>query len=131
MSHGAASVRRWSYVVLVLMTLTLALIAVASCAMGVQVAAARRVNIAGITTAFVTGTLTSLAESLMSRAPSGVAPRAVIVSALVAGALCSSLLLHLAPVWAGALPPVFMLLALVTVATRLRDLTWQRRRRLR
>ncbi|MFJ2030963.1 YoaK family protein [Streptosporangium sp. NPDC087985] len=103
--------------------LTLALIAVASCAMGMQVAAARRVNIAGITTAFVTGTLTSLTESLVSRAPAGIAPRAVIVLALVAGALCSSLLLHLAPVWAGALPPVFVLLALVTVATRLRDLT--------
>ncbi|WP_406317751.1 DUF1275 domain-containing protein [Streptosporangium sp. NBC_01639] len=102
--------------------LTLVLIAVASCAMGLQVAAARRINIAGITTAFVTGTLTSLVESSVSRGSTDLARRAVIVTALVTGALCSSLLLHLAPAWAGALPPVFLLLALVTIASRLRDL---------
>ncbi|WP_326820799.1 YoaK family protein [Streptosporangium sp. NBC_01756] len=98
------------------------LIALASCAMGLQVAAARRVGIAGISTAFVTGTLTSMVGSLVLREPAEAACHAVIVSALAVGALCSSLLLHLAPAWAGALPPVFLLLALVTVTSRLRDL---------
>lgn len=98
--------------------LTLVFIAMASCAMGIQAAAAHRVSIAGITTTFVTGTLTALAESLVSR-NGDVAHRAVIVLALVCGALCSSLLLHFARVWAAAVPLVFMFAALMIVMTRL------------
>ncbi|MDP9861229.1 MULTISPECIES: YoaK family protein [Streptosporangium] len=95
---------------------TLPLIAVASCAMGLQAAAARRVDVAGITATFVTGTLTSLMRSLAGRSTVDAAHRAVVVLALVAGALCAALLLRLAPLCAGALPLLFTLLALATVA---------------
>jgi uncharacterized membrane protein YoaK (UPF0700 family) len=98
--------------------LTLVFIAMASCAMGIQAAAARRVSIAGITTTFVTGTLTALAESLASR-NGGIAHRAVIVLALVCGALSASLLLHFARVWAASVPLAFMVVALIIVMTRL------------
>ncbi|SFJ80639.1 Uncharacterized membrane protein YoaK, UPF0700 family [Streptosporangium canum] len=101
-------------------TSTLLLIAVASCAMGLQAAAARRVNVDGITTTFVTGTLTSLLQSLASRRTADALRRAVIVLALAAGALCASLVVHLAPLWAGAVPLLFTILAPVTVVTRLR-----------
>ncbi|MDP9845818.1 YoaK family protein [Streptosporangium lutulentum] len=100
-------------------SLMLVLIALGSFAMGIQAAAARRVDIAGITTTFVTGTLTALAESLASRNSSHIAHRAGIVLALVCGALCASLLLHVARLWAAAVPLVFMLTALAIVMTGL------------
>ncbi|MFF5206270.1 YoaK family protein [Streptosporangium sp. NPDC000396] len=98
----------------------LMLIGVASCAMGLQSAAARRVDLAGITTTFVTGTLTSLFETLASGRFTDTGHRAAVVAALVLGALCASLLLRFAQPWAGAVAPAFTLLALITVATRVR-----------
>lgn len=93
----------------------LALIGAGSCAMGMQAAAARRVNLAGITATFVTGTLTALFETSASGWSADNRRRAAIVVALVLGALCASLLLRFAPPWAGVVAPVFTLLALVVV----------------
>ncbi|GAA3412768.1 YoaK family protein [Streptosporangium vulgare] len=93
----------------------LALIGAGSCAMGMQAAAARRVNLAGITATFVTGTLTALFETSASGWSTDNRRRAAIVVALVLGALCASLLLRFAPPWAGVAAPVFTLLALVVV----------------
>ncbi|MEU8202288.1 YoaK family protein [Streptosporangium sp. NPDC049046] len=90
----------------------LALIGVGSCAMGMQAAAARRVDLAGITATFVTGTLTSLFESSASGWSTDNRRRVAIVVALVLGALCASLLLRFAPPWAGVVAPAFTLLAL-------------------
>ncbi|MEU4403929.1 YoaK family protein [Streptosporangium sp. NPDC023963] len=101
----------------------LALIGAGSCAMGMQAAAARRVNLAGITATFVTGTLTSLFETSASGGSTWSTDnrrRAAIVVALVLGALCASLLLRLAPPWAGAVAPVCTLLALVVVHPHVR-----------
>ncbi|MEU4533435.1 YoaK family protein [Streptosporangium sp. NPDC023825] len=93
----------------------LALIGAGSCAMGMQAAAARRVNLAGITATFVTGTLTSLFETSASGWSTDNRCRAAIVVALVLGALCASLLLRFAPPWADAVAPVCTLLALFVV----------------
>ncbi len=83
--------------------------------MGTQAAAARRVNLAGITATFVTGTLTSLFETSAWGWSTDNRRRAAIVVALVLGALCASLLLRFAPPWAGVVAPVCTLLALIVV----------------
>ncbi|MEU8383835.1 YoaK family protein [Streptosporangium sp. NPDC048865] len=90
----------------------LALIGAGSCAMGMQAAAARRVDLAGITATFVTGTLTSLFETSGSGWSTDNRRRAAVIVALVLGALCASLLLRFAPPWAAAIAPAFTLLAL-------------------
>ncbi|MER5648372.1 YoaK family protein [Streptosporangium sp. NPDC002524] len=93
----------------------LALIGAGSCAMGMQAAAARRVDLAGITATFVTGTLTALFETSGPGWSTDNRRRTAIVVALVLGALCASLLLRFAPPWAGVAAPVFTLLALAVV----------------
>ncbi|MEU3162766.1 YoaK family protein [Streptosporangium sp. NPDC006930] len=90
----------------------LALIGAGSCAMGMQAAAARRVGLAGVTTTFVTGTLTSLFETSVSGRSTDNRRRAAVIVALVLGALCASLLLRFAPPWAAVIAPAFTLLAL-------------------
>ncbi|WP_440071134.1 YoaK family protein [Streptosporangium sp. OZ121] len=106
----------------------LALIGTGSCAMGMQAAAARRVNLAGITATFVTGTLTSLFETSASGWSTDNRRRAAIVVALVLGALCASLLLRFAPPWAGVVAPACTFLALVVVHPYVRGARFRGRR---
>ncbi|WBB58339.1 YoaK family protein [Streptomyces sp. WMMC500] len=81
------------------------LIAASATAMGVQTAAARGLDRAGITTTFVTGTLTSLVSGLAQGDRRHAALRTAILTALLAGGLIGGVLLAYAP-RAAALPPL-------------------------
>ncbi|HEX3750585.1 MAG TPA: YoaK family protein [Streptosporangiaceae bacterium] len=97
----------------------LLLIALATIAMGLQSAVVVVLNISGVGTTYLTGTLTSLIDSLASPGPErGTAQRreanrrrAVALAALVAGALLAGLLISAAPRVVPAIP----LAALATV----------------
>ena len=99
----------------------LVLIALATIAMGLQSAVVVVLNISGVGTTYLTGTLTSLIDSLASPGPErGTAQRrqanlrrAVALAALVAGALLAGLLISAAPAAVPAIP----LAALVIVLT--------------
>lgn len=95
-----------------------ALVALSALAMGVQTACARRVALAGITTTFVTGTLTSIAESAAHGSARHVPRRLAVLLALVVGALAGALLLRSAPIAAAVLPTALVALTLV-LGTRL------------
>lgn len=95
-----------------------ALVALSALAMGVQTACARRVALAGITTTFVTGTLTSIAESAAHGSARHVPRRLAVLLALVVGALAGALLLRYAPITAAVLPAALVALTLV-LGTRL------------
>ncbi|GAA2692695.1 YoaK family protein [Streptomyces aculeolatus] len=73
------------------------LIAASATAMGVQTAAARGLDRAGITTTFVTGTLTSLISGLAQGDRKHAGLRTAILAALLAGGLVGGLLLAYAP----------------------------------
>ncbi|MGW2767757.1 YoaK family protein [Streptomyces sp. NPDC001275] len=95
------------------------MVAVSAAAMGMQTAAARRLAQAGITTTFVTGTLTSVAESLSHGSTKNVLRRCATLLALVAGALAAAAALHLVPVLAAAIAPLLVLITLVVACLRL------------
>jgi len=97
----------------------LGLVALSGAAMGLQTAAARRLAKAGITTTFVTGTLTSVAESLSAGSTRDVLRRCCVLAGLVAGALAGALLMRLAPVAAAVLAPVLVLVTLLAAGRRL------------
>lgn len=73
------------------------LIAASATAMGVQTAAARGLDRAGITTTFVTGTLTSLISGLAQGDRRHAGLRTAVLAALLAGGLVGGLLLAYTP----------------------------------
>lgn len=82
------------------------LIALSSVAMAAQTAVARRVEVeSGVTTTYVTGTLTSIMRDWADHTPQAWVTRVGVVIALVAGALSGSLLIGVSD-WLGALLPV-------------------------
>ncbi|MYW05033.1 YoaK family protein [Streptomyces sp. SID3343] len=95
------------------------LVALSAAAMGMQTAAARRLAKAGITTTFVTGTLSSVAESLSAGSTKDVARRCAVLLALIAGALVGAVALRYAPVSAAAVAPVLVLATLALAYLRL------------
>lgn len=94
------------------------LVAVSALAMGIQTACARRVAVAGITTTFVTGTLTAMAESAASGSARHLVRRLCVLLALVLGALGGAFALSRQPTAAAAIAPVLVAIALL-LATRL------------
>ncbi|MFI6284033.1 DUF1275 family protein [Streptomyces sp. NPDC051018] len=89
------------------------LVSVSALAMGVQTACARRVALAGITTTFVTGTLTSMAESAAAGSAHHLLRRLGVLLALVAGALGGALALSSHPAAAAAIAPALVAVTLV------------------
>src|SRR5207344_3184624 len=95
---------------------TYLLIAIAAVAMGLQSSAAGHVGIGGVSTAYITGTLSALASQLTQR-PARVREavlRAGIVLAYLGGAAAGAGLRMLAPSVAGWLPPVGLAAAVLT-----------------
>jgi uncharacterized membrane protein YoaK (UPF0700 family) len=97
-------------------------IALAAVAMGIQSAAARRLDILGVATTFVTGTLTSLISLIVRH---GVLPSAsghgkrflaAVWGVYVAGAMAAGAAIQLAPAFA-LLVPAVLVAAVVTIAT--------------
>jgi uncharacterized membrane protein YoaK (UPF0700 family) len=86
------------------------LIVLSSLAMGVQTAAVRQLkSTSGITTTFVTGTLTSLMEGEARGKRGGNASRVAVVLALVMGALLGAIALKVVPKVAPTLAPLAVL----------------------
>ena len=81
------------------------LIALSAFAMAAQTAAARRFEAhSGVSTTYVTGTITNFIGDFADRRPQDVWTRLGAILALVAGALCGSLLIGVAPALGAALP---------------------------
>jgi uncharacterized membrane protein YoaK (UPF0700 family) len=96
-----------------------ALIALSTIAMGCQTAVARRIDGAsGVTTTYVTGTITSLMADAADRKPQPVGIRLGVIAALVLGALGGALLCRIDPLYAAGLPIVPAVAAAVLTATR-------------
>ena len=104
------------------------LIALATMAMGLQSAVVVVLDISGVGTTYLTGTLTSLLDSLASPGEErGTAKRrqanlrrAFALSALVVGALLAGLLISAAPAAVPAIPLVTLATVLTIGVTRLR-----------
>lgn len=94
------------------------LVALSAVAMGGQTAVSRRVQTrSGITTTFVTGTLTNLMASFADRDTDDRGIRTAVILALVAGALYGSLLVGVNPALGAAspLPPALVGLILLAI----------------
>lgn len=82
-----------------------ALIALSTVAMACQTAVAKRIDIAsGVTTTYVTGTITSLMADFADRKSQPVGTRLAVIGALVLGALGSAMLIRADPLFGAALP---------------------------
>ncbi|GHE46004.1 hypothetical protein GCM10017673_54990 [Streptosporangium violaceochromogenes] len=94
------------------------LVVLSSTAMGVQTAAARRLAVDGITTTFVTGTLTSMMGALATGTREAAGLRAAVIAGLAAGAGAAGVLFHPAPLAAAAIGPLVVaaVIAAVVVA---------------
>jgi uncharacterized membrane protein YoaK (UPF0700 family) len=97
-------------------TATYLLIAIAAAAMGLQSSAAGRLGIGGVSTAYITGTLSALAGQLTRRPARWreAALRAGIVLAYLGGAVAAAALRTVSATAAGWLPPAGLAAAVVT-----------------
>lgn len=102
-------------------TLEAVLVGLSALAMGLQSGAVARLRVSGVTTTYVTGTLTGLmgALALGSGERRDLVRRAVVLVALLAGAACSALLLKGAREAAPALQLGVTLLVIATALYRL------------
>jgi len=87
-------------------TVTIAiLIGLSTIAMACQTAVAKRIDVkSGVTTTYVTGTLTSIMADIADRKPQELSTRVGVIVALVIGALGGSLLVGIDPALGAALP---------------------------
>lgn len=93
------------------------MIALSAAALGTQTVLAKRISGAsGVTTTFVTGTLTSLVEELAARRPGVRLVQLLVVLAVLAGAVAGTALVHAAPLVVPLLPLVTTGSALVVLA---------------
>ncbi|SMG44871.1 Uncharacterized membrane protein YoaK, UPF0700 family [Agreia pratensis] len=99
-------------------------VALASAALALQTVAARRLSDrSGVTTTYVTGTLTSTMESLAERSSTGQVIRVVSILMLPLGAVCETVVIASAK-WAGPILPLAVALAAaaaVVIAGRVRS----------
>lgn len=99
------------------MAVLLPLIALSTVAMAGQTVIARRVQArSGVTTTYVTGTLTNLMADFADRKAQDWPVRIAVILALVAGALADSMLMAVGTTLAAALPLVATAVALVILA---------------
>lgn len=101
-------------------TTVVALIALSTIAMACQTAVAKRIDGAsGVTTTYVTGTITSLMADAADRKPQPVGIRLGVIAALVLGALSGAVLIHTDPLYGAGLPilPALAAAALTSTTT--------------
>ena len=92
------------------------LVALSAVAMGLQTVATKRLSAGpGITTTFVTGTLTGLIQDLAERRTGGRLVRAAVVASLTVGALTGALAIAWHPELGPIVPSAFIWLALILV----------------
>ena len=101
----------------------LGLLALAGLAMGVQSATARQLAVRGVSTTFVTGTLTTLVSDLVTLAgpPGGWSLNAGVLAALLAGAVVGGVTEVHAPSVAAALPAAVVLIVVVAAVVGFRE----------
>ena len=88
-------------------------------ALGIQSSAVRRFGVAGLSTTYLTGTLTALVGALTSREESaGLRHSAALLAGLVSGAAAGAMLCRQAPAWV----PVLLLSTLLVVLVSVRPL---------
>jgi uncharacterized membrane protein YoaK (UPF0700 family) len=93
-------------------TVELALLAIAAGALGIQSSAVQRFGVPGLSSTYLTGTLTSLISAVAARRPwAAMRPQAEILLALIAGAAAGAVVVDVAP-W---LSPVLLVLPLAGV----------------
>jgi uncharacterized membrane protein YoaK (UPF0700 family) len=97
------------------------LVGLSALAMGLQGGAVARLGVAGVTTTYVTGTLTGLIGGLALRSATHreLARRAAVLFALLVGAACGAVLLTYARSGAPALPLATTLVVIATALYRL------------
>ncbi|GII87021.1 hypothetical protein Ssi03_50110 [Sphaerisporangium siamense] len=95
------------------------LIVLSSAAMGIQTAAARQLNAYGITTTFVTGTLTSLCGGLVAGERGGSAQRSLVIVGLAVGAAAGAVLMRVSPLAAAVAGPAVVLVVILVAVFRL------------
>ncbi|MGN6169490.1 MAG: YoaK family protein [Solirubrobacteraceae bacterium] len=96
---------------------TAVLVGFSALAMGLQSGAVARLGVSGVTTTYVTGTLTGLA--LRTGTQWELARRALVLVALLVGAAGGALLLTYARSWAPALPLAITIVVIATAIYRL------------
>lgn len=98
------------------------LVGVSALAMALQAGAVARLSVAGVTTTYVTGTLTGLIGGLALRSGQRreLVRRAVVLVALLVGAACGAVLLRNARSVAPALPLAITLVVIAVATYRLR-----------
>lgn len=109
-------------------TATEVLIVLSALAMGVQSAAVLRLEVAGIATTYITGTLTNLVARLMGqtrRKSRSAYPHSALLGAVwivyLGGAATAAVDLQLDPVFALALPVALLLLVIIISAVAFRE----------
>ncbi len=96
---------------------TSVLLALSAVAMAAQTAVGRRIELrSGVSTTYVTGTITAIAADFADRRPQDFWTRIGVISALVAGALSDSLLIAVAPAFGAALPLLPAVIGLAMLA---------------
>jgi len=97
--------------------LMVTLISLSAAAMGAQTAVARRIESrSGVTTTYVTGTITAFMAAFADRTKGGNVVRAAVIPALVLGALSGSMLMRIDPTFGAALPLLPSAIGLVLIA---------------
>lgn len=95
------------------------MIALSAAALGTQTVLAKRISgVSGVTTTFVTGTLTSLMEELAARRHGVRLVQLTVVLALLAGAFAGTVVAHAAPLVVPLLPLIATGSALVVLPRR-------------
>lgn len=95
------------------------LLVVATLAMGTQSSAVVRLNLSGLSSTFLTGTLTSVARAVVHRNFAGTGRPALVLLALPVGAAVGGVLCREAPALAPVPPLVVLAVVLVPARTRL------------
>ena len=90
----------------------LVLVALSSTAMGAQTAGARSMSADGITTTFVTGTLTRMVGAFATGQRPAAVIRTGVIASLGAGAAVAGALMTVAPIMAAALSPLVLAVAI-------------------
>jgi uncharacterized membrane protein YoaK (UPF0700 family) len=97
-------------------------VAIAALGLGVQSSAMIRLNVPGMSTTYLTGTLTTVARALcVERTLRGNGRSALTLVALVAGGTVSTLLSRHAARWVPLMPVLLLVLVTTTATLRLRD----------
>jgi uncharacterized membrane protein YoaK (UPF0700 family) len=95
------------------------LLVVATLAMGAQSSAVMRLNLSGLSSTFLTGTLTSVARAVAHRNFTGTGRPALVLLALPVGAAIGGVLSKETPVLATAPPLLILAVILIVARTRL------------